>query len=415
MGSAGSGFPGTPILQKSGAGRRWLDIAWVILMGVLLMYAYNLYRSGWLCAYMGTDFRGYYASAQIALQHGFADVYDPQLQGEFQSALRHRCPDPAYPQPMPQVSMPYLPVFVLFFLPLTLFDFTTSYLVWVAFNLAALLVYLVYFSRTLGEKIASFRLIQWVICIPVISNLFLGQMNLWLVVCLGEFIRLMMRGWRVRSGYWLGGMLIKPHTLILLLPGLVLSQNWVLLLGFLTSLLVVLGSSLLLAGPQGMTASALLMVKFAGPLIQTAPTMMNYRALALYLEQYLPTWFAWATAFAAMGLATLVVLRFWRKKVANSPYRFALLMLATLAGTFLVTWHSHFYLLMCLIPILLYLDQNQELPLGIFSAWLFGPFILYGVIDLLRPDILRNLFGLGMLALNQFLLAWSAWRLAKPP
>jgi hypothetical protein len=413
MGLTVSGFTAALNLRKSWPARRWLDLAWLVALGALLAYGLNLYRSGWLCAYMGTDFRGYYASAQIALERGFPAVYDPQAQAEFQADLRHDCPDPDYPQPMPRVSMPYLPVFVLPFLPLTLLDFTASYLLWVALNLGLLVAYLAYFSKATGAKITGFRLAQWVICIPVISNLFLGQMNLWLVVCLGEFTRYMMRAERVRSGFWLGVMLLKPHTLALLLPGLALSHNWGALLGFLFSLLIILGSSFLLAGLQGLAANALLMIRFAGPLIQTAPAMMNYRALALHLGGGLPAWIAWAIGIAAMGLAALAVLRYWRGGSIGSRERLALLLLATLAGTFAVVWHSHFYLQMCLIPFLLYLDRRRELPPAVFSIWLFGPFILFGAASVLNPEMLRNLFGMGMLALNQFLLAWAAWRLAK--
>ncbi len=310
--------------------------------------------------------------------------------------------------------MPYLPVFVLFFLPLTLLDFTTSYLLWVCLNLAFLVIYLMFFSKAIGEQIGGFRLFQWVICIPVIANLFLGQMNLWLVICLGEFTRYAMTGWRVRSGYWLGGMLLKPQTLVLFLPGLVLGQNWGALLGFLASLLIILGISLVLAGPQGLAANALLMVKFAGPLVQTAPSMMNFRALALNLSSHLPAWTTWAVGIAATSLVVFSVLWYWREHSGGPQSRFALLLLATCAGAFAITWHSHFYLLMCLIPLLLYLDQNKKLPLSVSSVWLFGPFILYGVASLVRPDLVRNLFGLGMLALNQFLLTWAAWGLAKP-
>lgn len=393
--------------------RRWLDILWLVLMGFILVYGLNLYRSGWLCAYMGTDFRGYYASAQIARQQGFAAVYDPQVQAEYQAALPHRCPDPAYPQPMPRVSMPYLSLFVPLFIPLTVLDFTASYFFWVVFNLAALGIYLLRFMRALGERVRAFELLQWVICLPVISNLFLGQMNVWLVICIGEFALWYGRGGRLRSGLWLGGMLLKPHTLVLLLPGLALGRSWKALLGFTLGFLVVLGVSVLLAGPQGLAANARLIYEFAGPLIQTAPSMMNYRALALQLSHHLPAWVVWGTGMFAAILAVIAVLKNWLRRPAGSSTCFARLLLITFAGTFAISWHSHFYLLMLLIPFLMFLDRKQALPLYIWSLWLFGPPLLYGLASLLQPDLVRNLFGLGMLVLNQLLLAWGAWTLSK--
>lgn len=413
MSTVEPGIPLIPVLDRPWQTRRWLDICWVVLMAFFLFYGLNLYRSGWLCAYMGTDFRGYYASAQIAWQRGFSAVYDQDIQSEYQAALLHRCPEPAVSQPVPRVFTPYLPVFIVFFLPLVLFDFSAGYLTWVVLNLAVLVIYLLHFSQALGERINHFQLIQWIICVPMISNLFLGQMNVWLVICVGEFFLFMLRGRYTWSGLWLGGMLLKPHTLLLILPGLVISQNWGILLGFMISLMFILGLSLLLVGVQGLAANFLLIGRFAGPLIKTAASMMNYRALALNLDMLLPLQVAWGGAIAIAAMMIFLILRQWLRLVKGSELQWGYLIMVTLLGTLAVSWHSHFYMLVCLLPLLVFLDIQGELPLNLKSMWMIAPFILYGLLLLLRLDLIRNWFGLGLLALSQILLFWALWKLSK--
>ena len=165
---------------------RVLDAVWVVIMLVLLLVAAQAFNMRTLCTYMGTDYRGYFTSAQIALERGFASVYDHGIQSEYQSVLSHPCATESLP-PMERVSMPYLPVFVLLFLPLRIPGFTAGYIFWIFLNLLILVYYLLRFSRALGVQLGGFQLLQWVVCLPVIVNLYLGQMNVFLMLCLGEF------------------------------------------------------------------------------------------------------------------------------------------------------------------------------------------------------------------------------------
>ena len=392
--------------------RRWLDVTWLLLMLTLLAAYLVNNQGGRLCAQMGTDFRGYYSSAQIARQHGFARVYDTALQDEYQRLLLYRCPGGRMEAGL-RVSMPYLPVFVLLFLPLTALDITHSYLIFTLLNAGGLALYLVRFTRAMQVPLSGLRLLQWIICLPVLANLYLGQMNLLLVIGLGEFTLALVRGMEKRSGLWLGAMLIKPHTLILLLPGLLISYRWKILLGFGASAAAILGSSLLLGGVPGVLESSRLAALFAGPLIQTGPTMMNWRGLALNLALILPDGIAWGVAVAGMILTTGVVLVLWLSRPGGSPTRWVLLILATFAGTCAVAWHAHFYLLMPLIPLLACLDGRRLLPTSVLAAWLLGPPLVYLLVYLLNPQMARNGFGMGILALDLLLLAWSAAMLRR--
>jgi hypothetical protein len=389
---------------------RLVDVIWVVMMLVLLVFAVSAFNARSLCAYMGTDYRGYYTSAQIAMERGFASVYDPELQGEYQAAFSHPCA-PEWLPPMERVSMPYLPVFVLLFLPLTAFSVTSGYLVWVAVNLVILYIYLVRFTRALEVRLSVFRQLQWMICLPVIANLYLGQINVFLLVCLGEFTLALLRNQQFRGGLWLGLLLIKPHTLLLLIPGLVISRRWGVVKGFLVSALVIFGGSITISGLDGVRSSLQMAAAFAGPLIQTAATMMNWRALALNLSVTVPDWLAWMAALVGMVASITLVLYLWLRRSSQAQDGTVLLILATYAGTITVAWHSHFYLLVPLIPWLVYLDGRKVMPLTVRLVWLFAPPLWYMLVYLADPASARNSFGLGMLALSLYLLAWASSRL----
>lgn len=401
--------------QMTYAFQKWMDRIWVIILIAAFGYSFNQVQSGRLCALYGVDFRGYYAAAQIALRLGFDEIYNPQVQYGFQESLDIRCPDGRYQMPAIRVVMPYLPVSMLVFLPFTFLEFTAAYYLWVILSLAALVIYLVRFTRALGENAAIIRILQWALCVPLFSNLFLGQINVLLVIFLGEFVLACEKGRYRAGGFWLGGMLLKPHLLILLLPGLVIRKNWGALLGFTLSGLVILLTSVFLAGWNGVWGSLGLAAQFSGPLIQTGPAMMNFRALAHNLEQILPELPAWTAAMCGIVLAAGFTLYLWSVRQEDSGVRWLILIIATLTATFAITWHSHFYLLTLLIPLLLALDLKGAIPPTWRWAWMIGPPIYFGMLLLAAPGWARNGFGLGMLAINLLILAWAGKKLLLVP
>lgn len=392
---------------------RWLDWVWGLGLILALVFVGHTYRLDMLCAQMGTDFRGYYAIAHSIWQEGFAAGYDAETQAEYQAALLQRCPVGTLQDPLP-VSVPYLPAFVLLFLPLPLLEFSTSYLVWSVLNLTALSLYLVYFVHSYGERVKARRVAQFVICLPVIANLFLGQMNVWLVICLGEFARAWQHGQKMRGGAWLAMMLLKPHTLILLLPGLIVSQSWTVLLGFLAGMVLVVGVSLLLAGLPGLAGSWAVVGQFADPAFSTAPTMMNWRAVAYNLGTSLPGWAALGISIAGMALTVGLLFGIWRHSAqpasVSTPEGISYWIIVAYTATCAVTWHSHFYLWMPLLPFLLLLDARQKLPSPLLALWVFGPPVLYLAAYALLPEQSRNLLGLGMLGFNLIWMVWAGRR-----
>jgi hypothetical protein len=193
-------------------------------------------------------------------------------------------------------------------------------------------------------------------------------------------------------------LLLKPHVLILLLPGLLLARRWKTLLGFGLGGFTILSASLLLVGTSGLQADIAIVRSFAGPTIASLPEMMNARGLAFHLGRVLPPWTAWALAAALMIATTLVVLSRWRR--TPRPDRSLWLMLATLAGTCVVAWHANLYLWVMLLPFLLALDSRRELPLAYLAVWAFGPAVVFIPVYLLNPELAQPALAMAMLVAN---------------
>jgi len=379
-------------------GRVWLDRAWLAFALCILLAVGVWVAGGRACTYLATDFRGYYAAGLIARQAGLAAVYDPRMQGETQAALLLDCPDGSATPPRLQVLVPYLPVFNLLFLPLPALGFSNAFAAWSLIGLLIFLLYLIRFSLALAGRLEALRLAQWALCFPVMANVFLGQINFLLVIALGEFFLASRRGRPFVAGLWLAVLLIQPHVLILLLPGLLIARRWKTLLGFGVSGFALLLASLLLVGTSGLQAGMAVVRSFAGETFASLPEMMNARGLAFNLGRVLPSWIAWALAAALMIATALVVLSRWRRFPLSD--RSLWLMLATLAGTCVAAWHANLYLWVMLVPFLLALDSQRQLPLAYLAVWAFGPAVVFVAVYLLSPALAQPALAMAMLAVN---------------
>ena len=402
-----------PERRRKKTAPRWFAHLWLFFLVVFLIGFSASIASGKTCDLLATDFRGYYAAGLIAREAGLAAVYDPELQAESQATLYLGCPDGTARPPLMQVMVPYLPIFVLLFLPLPALDFTASYIAWSLVNLVIFILYLYRFSNALHIRLDSLRLFQWALCFALLANLTLGQINALLVIILGEFVLAFKRDKALWGGAWLAGLLLKPNLLILLLPGLLISWRWKASLGFGVSAALLLGASLLLAGTDGLQAWLEVVCSFAESSFNSVPNMMNARALAYHMGQILPAWLAWLAAAAVTVITALFVLARWI--ASNQRDNLLWLMLATLAGTFVVAWHSNLYLWMVLIPFLFVLDSEGQLPIIYLAFWAFGPAVVYGLVYFFNPALAHPVLGMAMLLANLVLVVHSTRRLKCDP
>lgn len=385
--------------------RQRFDLLWLVLLPAFLLAGGAFLISGRYCDYLATDFRGYYATVQIAKQVSLSAIYKPEIQAYYQSGLSLDCPDGTKHPPLVQVMVPYLPTFISLLSPLRVLPFSGSYIIWSVISLGGLILYLHRFSHALLGRTDWLKLLQWVICLPVLANLALGQINLFVVILLGEAFLSFTRKSQFTSGVWLGGLLIKPNLLILMLPGLLIKRQFITLAGFTICAAIVVTASLLLVGKLGIQDWFQVLRSFSQPDFLSTGNMMNARGLAYNLERFLPGISTWPVlVLLTAGIVALVMLFWMRIQLDKNLEGLALI---TLTGTFIVSWHSNLYLWITLIPFLLILDTKGQIPPGVIALWVFGVPSIALLVSWVSPELVNPAAGLAMLAGNLLFILFT--------
>lgn len=319
-------------------------------------------------AVIGVDFRAFFASAWIATRFGFARVYDLEVQREVQQALMA----PYTTGEVNVIPTPFLPVFICSFTLLLPLGMSGGFILWTLLNIGILAVYLFRLAGGRNRLLPTLAFLSF----PLYLNLLLGQANTWLLICVGEFMRAWERDKGFHSGLWLGGLLLKPQTLILLLPVLFLKKKWNILAGFAVATLGAGVISLTLAGPEGLTAWGKLLTRYMGNLTATDPAAMaNFRMLGGLLSLLFPSSWAWGvTGGLTVAVAALALWGTLRRQRAGYDSAF---LLPLLAATCAVAWHSHLHMAAILIPPMLRQLTIGRFSRSLFVLWVFLPPIAY--------------------------------------
>jgi len=387
----------------------------LVLAAIVCLYLINIivtFRHG----AVGDDFVAYWSVGRISNEKGFSQIYEIE---NLQTIYSHELKDLGYLIDIEDItySVPYLPFFVLPFHFLSRINLSYSFWIWNIFNYIILFVYLLFFLERIkpgNEPVFNSLplLVTAFISYPVFKNLTSGNVNVFLLVCIGEFIRHAVNKKPVLSGLWLGGLLLKPPLLILILPIVLIMKKWQVLKGFSISSGTILLSSLFLAGFNGMMSLINLWIGYPGDTFSnTAPEIMiNWRMVGFILDNQ----FNMSSGWVVVGLGiilTLFALFYHKKHILDfgSP-SWMLAMLGVFSATIAITWHSHHYTAMILIPILIFASVHKMLPEKIVFLWgtitpvfWFGTLII-GLFDYLLINIGVVEYSFMVIAISGFVI-----------
>jgi hypothetical protein len=364
---------------------------------------------------MGADFMGYWSVGYIANHWTFSKIYDFALLEKIQQTVvfGHYYPEVYFP-PLP---VAYPPIFIRVFQVLALLPPAISFLTWVLANFLLGVGYLFFFSKSFSHTEHRRTILLLIISFPFFMTLFEGQVNILLLVFVGEFTRALSEKKPFRAGLWISALLLKPQTLIVILPLLFISKQWKTLFGAAAGATFIILTSVWTAGKNGIETLVQLWTGYAGNLATSGVSSMgNWRMIGTYLSPLCPdSWIKSIVLFASI-LTILWALYLWATH-PNAPLDMRLTL--AFSATLLATWHSHSHMAAILIPLLLLLSINKKISSSILSLWTFLPPALYlfWLIALLFIQD-RNAQGLlyapAQFALNLFLLIWTSRELLHP-
>ena len=405
----------------------WQNLALMVLV-VFYIAQFGL-DLAWknMCGELAIDYCSFWSAAKIANEQGYANVYNLDKMEEIQKTVFPRRYE--VEGTFATVPTPYLPVFILPFQVISFLGPFQGHWLWIFINLAALIFYLRFFTKnTTGRTLETRLLLMVLLSLPVFLNFFYGQVNVWLTICVGEYIRNSMSGKSFQAGLWLGGLLIKPQYLILIGLAILIQRAMKTLAGLVVSATAIIGLSLLMAGTNGLLSLIQLWFGYTSGLPATGPeVMMNWRMLGLNLTPYIGKTIPWTIAGLGMVVTFIATLYLWRRPVKMDTPLFAIAVLGTFAATGAFAWHSHLSSALILIAPLIYLSQEKGiLPNNILSAWVFIPpafrFLVFILAILVQSRILPNnmsgmlnfLTAVSAFGFNIYFLFWAAARSGKP-
>lgn len=392
------------------------------VLAVFILYCLNILfiaKDFGLFNGLGCDFLAFWSAGKIASLHGFSQAYNLELLRQAQidiiTSLQYST------EAFPTFPVALFPVFVLPFYLLSKLDAGAAFGLWSILNIVVLIIYSIFFTKKIldQKKIRSFQkllLLSVLISYPVVANLIYGQVETLLVICSGEMIRnaLAKKPWV--SGAWLGGMLIKPQVLLLVLPALLIMKNWKMLAGFALSSAGILLPSLLLAGWDGITAMLQLWFAFV-PGVETTSSfsMANWRMLIDNLNMLTSSSTGWLIASAGMLTTGILWLILCLKPPEFGSRNWVIRLMAIFAASGAFTWHSHIHMAMVLIPFLIYTVSMMHIPkiIPIIDLWTYAfpaATMLYSfirflmVVEVIPPYALTSEFVMGLCGLLVYML-----------
>ena len=353
--------------------RGWENLALAAMVTFFILRIGFAFINTGICGNLAFDYCAYWSAGKIINERGIADIYDLDILSQFQKNI--------YPQansssiPFTPVEIPYLPIFVLPFQFLSLINLPFSFLVWTLINLIGFILYLRFFSKNVAGYSLSFRFILMIILsLPVFINLYKGQVNIWLCICEGEFIRAAISDKPFRAGLWLGGWLLKPQLLVLIIPFLLIKRSIKVLSGFIASTIAVLVISFSFINTNGFLSLKNILLESAGGGASSNPMIMvNWRMLGWHIASLTSSTIGWVIIIIGSLLTVCATLVFFRKRIPPDPTRFAIALLGIFAATCVVTWHTHLHMSIILIPPMLYLIMKNRFNKNLFLIWVFVP------------------------------------------
>jgi hypothetical protein len=395
---------------QSLSSRQWVNLGLAAVATLCVIYtALTIYGHG-VFDYVGVDFRSFFASGQIANSYGLAQVYNLDLQDRVQLPIYETYATGPWKYPYLTVPTPFLPLFILPLQALSFLAPLPGYIAWSVLNLVILIAYLARFSRSIPRTHRPRFILAGLISFPVFWTLFFGQVNAFLVVCLGEFTLCMLHQQDFRAGFWLSGLLLKPQTVVLLIPGMLVGRRGGAVLGFAAGAGIVALGSTLASGAVGLrNLAGLFLQQGTGLPAYAANTMANWRSAVLAIPGLASTPVGTWITVIGLTLTCAVALMLWRMPRRPDVRQEVVLLAGTLAATFAVAWHSHVHVAAPLVLLLLLAEEQGTLPSGMIGLWLIGPpFVFMAVAFSHGPQPAHQWLGVFMFFLNLVILGWSA-------
>ena len=397
----------------------WINLALAAVITFYIIQIGFFFFEGTICKDYAFDYCLYWSVGNLSNKYGFKEIYDIELVRKIQLEIFPF--DPGQSDNFAGSPVGYFPIFMLPFTALSIFNLPFSYLLWTLLNLIGLILYLRFFTRKLfGDPLPNRLLLIFMLSLPVFVNFQEGQVNILLLICVGEFLRMLLSEKPFIAGLWLGVLLLKFVLLILIIPFFLIQREKKTLLGIFSFSFIIILASICLVGLEGMLALKNLFLGYvSGSPFNNVWAMINWRMVGWHASSISSSTLGWGITLIGTLTTAGLTFFFFRKWEKADPIKTTITLLGIFAATCVVSWHAHLHMSMILIPPMVYLIMKNRFNKNLFAAWVLIPVMveLIGIIIAfflqmgnsfqLSFQILTLARGLPGFILNLLLLSWA--------
>ncbi len=389
----------------------------IIVMIILLgWFIARVYSERGLFEYIGIDFRLWYSTGLIAKFHGFNQIYNNVLQAFYQKPLYDMALLSEMSMQFWPLPLPYFPFFTILMVPLSFVQPIIGFVLWTFINIIGYSLYVYHFCRQNKINIPIYYHVALFLSLPVFLNFFLGQINLVMLIALGETITELRKGHEFKAGFWLSGLLLKPQTLIILLPLLFIQKRFKVLYGMVAGSITIIMISVFLAGETAISGPYSVILNWTTlnhqDIIGDSGT--TFFSLFLNLVKIFPNYLAIAIPSLLTILTVYLIVRICTSKNKQGNYiDDNIFLLLTYSVTCTITPHSNIHMLIPIIPLLILAIHQKQIQAKIVLAWIFIPTTSFLLAGLISTEFAHVVGGLSVLLVNLYILFWKVITVKK--
>lgn len=380
----------------------YITIYLFLFVGFSIFIIWNYLHRG-LFEYIGIDYRLWYATGQIARMYGFDQIYDIALQSHYQSQLFTLFSIPSnWSMAFWPLPLPYLSVFTLPMLILTFFKPESGFLLWTIINLLGSFIYILLFLKREKWTFSANLILSVTLSLPLLLNLLFGQLNILLLISLGETLILLRKEKDLRAGLCLGFMLLKPQTLLLIVPVLLISRKFKTILGIFISSIGLILISLLLSGKQAILGPFQVITSWPTILADSGVNLLTIsQNVAKFIPGFLPT------IITILGLIATMYFVFkyfsfqqWKFQLAHIEVDFLVLYIASS----LISPHANIHMLLPQVILLIVAFFYGSLTNRDLFLWGSLPLTFFLLTSVDSIATAHNIAGILQILVNVFFL-----------
>jgi hypothetical protein len=365
---------------------RWNTVYWlgaVMLISIWAHMVTSIIRIRGLFEGIGVDFGIYYSIAKAWILDGPLAMYDLDLITlRLQPLRRYYAVQDA---PLITGPGPYPAVYILPFLFLSIIPPVPAFIIWALTNISIA-------GKVIRGMAVKSRVDSWgfvamgVLFQPIAIALMVGQLSIVMLYGVYRSFSEFAKGRDFYAGLWCGLLYLKPQLTVFFALVFLIKRRWRALAGLITAGFLILVSSIMVVGFDGVLAHYQTMRSMAGfrgtlPIIGPQ-AMINWRGVLIsILPRDVSEAVGLNTTLALSLFTTSLLFGIWRGEWNPRGPRFARQFLATLIIAMLSSFHTHIHsaalLIVPAISILLNDDRKPLLRTLLLGGYFVPQFVFF--------------------------------------